>query len=663
MIHVSHGWQAVLSQVTERAARTPGAGPLCRLCATPPKVVGRIVRVSTAGVAGVGRRAWHVDCGRRSAMTPTGTVAPLAEPVAPAEAGTIVDVLRYRARCSPAAHAYTFLTDGEEDERRITYGQLERRARAVAAELQTLGMTGERAMLLFAPGLDYVVGFYACLLARVVAVPAYPPEPMRLERTLPRLQKIVADARAACVLTTSDLLPARDAIGTLAPELASLTWVAGDAVSDQEALRWRPCEVSGDDIAFLQYTSGSTGDPKGVMVTHGNLVHNVQAQMESAGLSRDPSHPVVSWLPPYHDMGLIGGIICPLFTGVPSVLMSPVHFLRRPLRWLQALSRHRAQASPAPNFAYDLCVRKVPEAQRAGLDLSSWRSALNGAETVRADTIERFVEAYGPYGFRREAFFPCYGLAEGTLIVSGIPATEAPRFRRLDRHALERGVARAPSLETVATRTLVGCGPPVGGQEVSIVDPETRRECGPGEIGEIWVVGPSVARGYWERPTESAATFGAHRADGAGPFLRTGDLGFFDDGQLYIAGRLKDLIIIRGRNLAPDDVERVVEQAHPAVRVGCGAAFTVEDDAGEHLVVACEAAPGDAGPAAVVDAIRDAVAATFGLALHAVCLLEPRTVPKTSSGKIQRHACRRGFLAGSLSATWNWSQHEGSAIS
>ena len=563
------------------------------------------------------------------------------------KAQTLSDLLRLRALHQPDRRAYTFLSDGETKEVHLTYGELDLQARAVAARLQALASPGERALLLYPPGLQYAAAFFGCLYAGIVAVPVYPPRPNRPD---PRFLAILSDARARVVLTTSAILPNAE---RLLQGDAPVLWLATDGLNGDSAARWRDPGVGPDDLAFLQYTSGSTSSPKGVRVAHGNLLHNEALIGRAFGMT--PESVVVGWLPLYHDMGLIGNLLQPLAAGCPCVLMSPVDFLQKPLRWLQAISRYGGTVSGGPNFAYDLCVRKIGPAEKEGLDLSRWQVAFNGAEPVRAETLDRFASAFAPCGFRREALFPCYGLAEATLFVTGAGRGEPPVVSRFA--AEELGHNRAA--HAADGRALVSSGravPAPEGQDVAIVDPETRRRRGPGEVGEIWIAGPSVARGYWSRPEATEATFRAFTEDGEGPFLRTGDLGFLDGAELYVTGRAKDLIIVRGRNLYPQDVELTVEKSHPALRPGCGAAFSVEMKGEERLVVVQEVRRDarSTDPAEVIGAIRRAVAEENEAPLEAIVLIRTASLPKTSSGKVRRQATREAFLTGGLAVVAAW---------
>jgi amino acid adenylation domain-containing protein len=568
-----------------------------------------------------------------------------------------VAALRRRAVADPGRWACSFLADGERDEQRLSYGGLDLRARAVAARLQALDLTGERVLLLFPAGLEYAAALLGCFYAGAVAVPSYPPTG---SRGAPRLAAILADCAARCVLTTAALRPAVEALGTAAVILeigGGADAEAAVAVADT----WRDPGVRPETLALLQYTSGSTSTPKGVMISHGNLAANQAMIGETFGTSEDSV--VVSWLPLYHDMGLIGGLLHPLWRGAHCVLLSPLHFLQRPRRWPEAIARFGADVSGGPNFAYELCARKIKPGEVAALDLSRWRVAFNGAEPVRAEVLDRFAQVFAPSGFRASSFFPCYGLAEATLLVSGGRALGAnTSWANLSTAALAAGRVEPVEASEDGARRLVGCGPAATGLDVRVVAPETRTPCPADAVGEIWVAGASVAAGYWDllgnRPETTAETFGAYLDGGEGPYLRTGDLGFFLDGALYVAGRIKDLILIRGRNLHPQDVEWTVERSHPAVRAGGGAAFSVDADGEERLVVVQEVGlRGEAGldeVAAVAETIRRAVAEEHEVRLWALVLVKPGEVPKTTSGKLQRRACRDLFLSGGLHALGTW---------
>lgn len=569
---------------------------------------------------------------------------------------TLVELLRHRARCQPDDIAYTLLLDGEQQQLDLSYRELDRRARAIAAWLETHGLSGEKALLLYPAGAEFIAAFFGCLYAGVVAVPVYPP---RRNRSLMRIQAISDDADAKVALTTEAVLQRVEPIIGETPHLKALCWLATSDVPLELADEWTPPNVDGDTLAFLQYTSGSTGTPKGVMLTHANLVHN--SALIAYAFEHTRSGSGVFWLPSYHDMGLIGGILQPMYVGRPNVLMSPMSFLQKPYRWLSAISRFRGTTSGGPNFAYDLCVERIPPEQRRTLDLSCWKVAFNGAEPVRAETIDRFCEAFGPCGFRREAFYPCYGLAEATLIVSGGMAERPPVIRAFDGHAISQGrVVDADAAQGNAYRA-VGCGGNLPDQQIVIADPQTDCVCPADRIGEIWVRGPSIAQGYLNQPEATERTFGAYLRDtGEGPFLRTGDLGFLRDGELFVTGRIKDLLIVRGVNYYPQDIEETVQRSHSRLRRDCGAAFAIDVDGKQELVIVQELERHRfADFQEIFAAIRRAVAREHDLHPYAIALLKAGSIPKTSSNKIQRHACRQGYLEGSLEIVGQWNAREG----
>ncbi len=552
---------------------------------------------------------------------------------------TLFHLLRERVD-SRLAVGFRFLEEGDPDGPTTCWNwrELDRRARMIAGRLQALGYAGERALMLFPPGLDFVAGFFGCVYAGVIAVPAYPPDPTRLASTLPRLQSIVRDARPALLLTTSMIEALAGGLGSLAPELAVLESVAVDAADSTWSDDWRPPALVGDDLAFLQYTSGSTGSPKGVMVSHANLLAN-QRMIAAAYRVDEPS--CVSWLPPFHDMGLIGTILGPIYQDGPATLFSPLDFLKRPLRWMQAISRFRGTISGAPDFAYALCARKATPADVAALDLRCWRLAFSGAEPVRVETLRNFSRVFADAGFSARSFFPTFGLAEATLLVTGGYGDGATSVA-CEPAALERGRVVAGG-----SREVAGCGTPALDTEVAIL----RADGSPAdadEVGEIAVRGPGVACGYWDRPTESAEVFAWRSSDGR-TWLRTGDLGFLYEGALHVTGRSKDLIILRGRNHYPQDIEATVTSAHVGIRPGCVAAFAIPTTTGaEGLGLVAEVQPG-AEPTAIATAIRDAVARTHELRVDSVTLIPAQTLAKTSSGKLQRQATRQAWLEGRLS--------------
>lgn len=573
----------------------------------------------------------------------------------PAGPATLVDLLRQRAECQADDRAYTFLVDGESEEVNLTYGELDRQARAIGAWLESQDLKGQRALLLYPPGLDFIATLFGCHYADVVAVPAYPP---RMNRAPSRIQAIAADAGATVALTTDAVLERVRPLIDQTSDLKGLRWLSTDRTAhgaDQGYERqWQRPQITGDTLALLQYTSGSTGSPKGVMLSHSNLLHN--SALIAYAFEHTRSASGVFWLPSYHDMGLVGGILQPLYLGRPNVLMSPAAFLQKPFRWLQAISRYRGTTSGGPNFAFDLCVRKITPNQRATLDLSSWTVAFSGAEPVRAETLERFAETFAPCGFRPEAFYPCYGLAEATLLVSGGYKTATPIVRWFDGKLLEADRVVPITAGEGGARALVGCGQTMPDQQIVVTDPNRLTRMPAGRVGEVWVSGPSVAQGYWQRNDETEQTFRAYLQDtGEGPFLRTGDLGFMHDGELFVTGRLKDLVIVRGCNHYPQDIEATAAKSHPGVRAGWGAAFTVEEGPEQKLVIIVEVERRQRVEAAqAIGAIRRDVARAHDLVVDSIVLVRAGSIPKTSSGKIQRHACRDAFLDRSLEVVAEW---------
>lgn len=562
---------------------------------------------------------------------------------------SLIDILRWRAENQPDKLSYRFLKDGEYDEVSITYHKLDQRARSIGAMLQASTKAGDRAILLFPAGLDFIAAYFGCLYAKVIAIPAYPPHHARLEKSLPVILRIAADAKPSVALMASSLYDAIVSRNEFRAGFGNMKLLVTDKGELEDWIeKWQQPGIEKDDIAFLQYTSGSTSSPKGVMVTHTNLLHNLGSIEKSMGLT-DKSQ-TVFWLPPYHDMGLIGGILQPLYTGFPVTLMSHLMFLQRPIRWLQAISRFHGTTSGAPNFAYDLCVRKIKPEQREQLDLSTWEVAFNGAEPVSHKTLDKFTDYFAPCGFRREAFSPCYGLAEATLMVVCSPKGRSPIMHNLVKSGLkENRVIFSPKM-TEDTQILVGCGKKQGRQKIRIVNLETLKRCLPDEIGEIWVSSPSVASGYWNNPLTTTWVFGAYLSDSEeGPFLRTGDRGFLDKGELYITGRLKNLIIIDGKNFYPHDIEKTVEQAHPGILPNGCAVFSIQDPGNEGVVVVAEIQHRFfVNSAEVIKAIRASVAENHGLAIFDIKLTQAGSISRTTSGKIRHFLCKNNYLAGTF---------------
>lgn len=606
------------------------------------------------------------------------------------ECSNMVELLRTRALDHGGRRAFTFLGDGETETDSLTYTELDIRVRALATLLQEQRMSGERVVLLHPPGLDFVIAFFGCMFAGAIAVPAYPP---KHNRNLSRLSSIISDAQPSMALTTTPVLARLESTIKQNIDLSSMRWLATDVLDTSAAQRWREPKITGKSLAFLQYTSGSTASPKGVMVSHENILHTT-ADIRH-GLDHRPDSVMVTWLPAFHDLGLIEGILQPTITGFPSIMMPPSAFVQQPVRWLRAITRYRGTYSAGPNFAYDLCIKKTTPEQRETLDLSTWDVAVTAAEPVNKETMEDFYEAFASCGFRWRAFCPSYGLAEATLKVSTSKKQSGPVFCTVEAATLEQNklievlgndTAQIPEQNRQSTRTIVGCGNAESVKFktiVTIAHPETMEQCLPDQVGEIWVSSPGVAQGYWNKPEETTKTFQAYLADtGEGPFLRTGDLGFLKDGELYITGRLKDLIIIEGRNHYPQDIEKTVEDAHPAIHAGCIAAFSVITDGKERLIVAAEVNRNyrpllDSPTGELIVAregvqmldtkkllkhVRAAVAEEHDILLSELVLLKLGTLHKTSSGKIQRQACRADYLNQTLELWSNSYRSSGSLV-
>jgi acyl-CoA synthetase (AMP-forming)/AMP-acid ligase II len=597
---------------------------------------------------------------------------------------SLVDILTKRAFYQPDQIAYRFLSNGETEPIQLTYRELDQKARSLAILLQNLGLVGKPVLLMYPPGLEFISAFFGCLYGGVIAVPVCAP---RRNQSMERILAIIKDARVTDVLTTTSLWQNLEQGFQQTTELSSLRWLATDNLAGNFSLERRNRDryqhskteyqglerrqshlgapsvrellesseqlplIEANALAFLQYTSGSTGTPKGVMVSHGNLLDNCTSIYQAFQHSSESQG--VIWLPLYHDMGLIGGVLQPLYGGFPVTLMSPVDFLQKPLRWLEAISQQQATTSGGPNFAYDLCVRKITDEQKAQLDLSSWQVAFTGAEPVRRETLERFAQAFKQCGFRREAFYPCYGMAEATLFVTGGIKSQAPAIAWVEEEALKENRVIPASLGQPGKQVLVGAGKVWGNQEIRLVNPETLTQCQANQVGEIWIKGASVAQGYWNQPRKTAEIFRAYLKDtGEGPFLRTGDLGFLrPDGELFITGRLKDVMIFRGRNHYPQDIELTVEQSHPCLRASHGAAFSVEVNGEDKLVIVQEVERSYLRRLNVKQVIGDiyqALSSQHGLQVHEVVLIKTGTIPKTSSAKIQRYLCRAKFLEGKL---------------
>jgi len=544
---------------------------------------------------------------------------------------SLAHVLHHHALTIPGKIALRFLERGEGEGTCLTFGDLDRQARALAARLVDLGARGRTVLLVYPPGLPFILGFCACLYAGAIAVPTPFITP---SRSAPRIAAIAADARPCLVLTCAALAADTTLRGAFPTGLSAIPWLVTDGTGHGDATDGLPPALSPADPAFLQYTSGSTADPRGVVVTHGNLLANME--MIRIAFGHDAETCMVSWLPLFHDMGLVGGLLQPLYLGARAVLMSPMDFIQRPVRWLQAIARHGATTSGGPNFAYALCADRIRPDQLRDLDLRSWRVAFCGAEPVRADDLRRFADVLAPAGFDRKALFPCYGMAEATLFVSGGPVGS--------------GLACIPAGADGTERVICGAG--AEGQVLAIVDPATRRRLPEGQVGEIWVAGAHVGAGYWQQPDPSRATFTARLADTpeAGPFLRTGDLGLMQGRELAILGRLKEVVIIRGVKHHPEDIEAAACRAHPAL-AATAAAFAVERDGSEGLIVLQEVKRGhvaDPELERAAQAVSAVICEQFGIRPADVVLVRPGSLPRTTSNKLRRSACRAAYLAEEL---------------
>ncbi len=573
----------------------------------------------------------------------------------------LVELLQQRAIAKPNDIAYKFLSNGTTEAGSLTYQELDRRAKAIASRLQSLVKPGARALLVYPyhEGLEFIAAFMGCLYARVIAVTKNPP---RRGNAIAELTQRVKLSGATVLLSTKEFL---DLVET---EVAKNNHIAGNfkffprLATDRIDLSlendWQSVKIAPDTIAFLQYTSGSTGTPKGVMVTHRNILHNEETIRQ--GFNHDESTIVVGWLPMFHDMGLIGNILQPLYLGTPSILMSPVSLTQQPFDWLKAISHYQATTSGGPNFAYDLlCLKATPE-KLAGLDLSNWKVAFSGAETVRGETIDRFSHIFANCGFNKSAFYPCYGMAEATLFITGGLQHEEPIIKYVDGAALEKNQVLEIAEETSGSKAIVGCGRQWLDMEVLIVNPETLTPCKPHEVGEIWVLGSGIGKGYWEQKQETKDTFqGLLKGTKSPEYLRTGDLGFLQNGELYITGRLKEVMIFWGRYRYPQHVEETVQKSHPALRKNAGAAFAIDKDGAEKLVIVQEVERSylrSLNLEEIVTAICQSIGEVHEVEVYAIALLKTGSIPKTSSGKIQRRGCSKKFLEGDLNIVAQWQQ-------
>ncbi|QMT61114.1 fatty acyl-AMP ligase [Legionella sp. PC997] len=565
---------------------------------------------------------------------------------------SLVDAVRYRALHTPEKMSCTFLNRNLEEP--MTFGELDERARAIAAHLQQHGAKpGDRILLLFSPGLPLIQAFFGCLYAGCIAVPIYPPAQAKL---VDKAHRIIQNAQPVFVIMTADHLvkfASIDQKGT--PHLDKVPCLAIDNIESPLSPFWQPPLIREHDIAFLQYTSGSTMHPKGVMVTHRNLLDNIHKIYTAFQLNTETIS--FSWLPPHHDMGLIGYILTPIYAAVPAYLMSPFSFLQNPLSWLQNISKYRATISGSPNFAYDYCVKRIKEEKKQGLDLSCWQIASNGAEPIRKETLEHFYHAFKDYGFHKEAFFPCYGLAEATLLVTG--ATPGTPYRALalcKKQYQDHRVHFAPK-ESSQSHSLISCGRFM--QTVKIVDPDTRTLCNNDQIGEIWVHSASVAQGYWQQDEETQHTFHGEIVNDPTNqlYLRTGDLGFVHEGELYVTGRIKDLIILYGKNHYPQDIEYTLLHSQVDVFLGKCAAFVIQREHEYELTVMCEVknrCMSSEEHDDLFNTIFELIYQTHQLEIHNIILIPLKAMPHTTSGKVRRNFCRKHLLDKTLPIIASW---------
>ncbi|MGC9524447.1 MAG: fatty acyl-AMP ligase [Limnospira sp.] len=567
------------------------------------------------------------------------------------EFSTLVDLLHYRSHHQPHDLAYIFLKNGETELPPLTYQELDQKAKAIALELNALIPPGSRALMVYPyeAGLEFITAFFGCLYAGVVAVPIHPP---RNRRNFYDVRSCIESCQAQMALTVqSQLSNFKNQLGSN----SDLIWLATNTLSTATTSQLTQPKINPDTLAFLQYTSGSTGKPKGVMIAHDCILNNQKILKLAFRHGEDAIG--VSWLPLFHDMGLIGTVFQALYLGRPCILMSPIAFIQKPIRWLQAISRYRATTSGGPNFAYDLLCNQVTKEQKRKLDLSSWDVAFNGAETVRPQTLERFAKTFSECGFCYESFYPCYGMAEATLFITGGEKDKPPTVRHIDQATLRDNRVIFTDV-CPGSQSIVSCGQPRLNTTVKIVDPHSLTECPEGRVGEIWIDGPGVAKGYWNLPEQTRQTFQAALADtGQFPFLRTRDLGFIHRGELFVTGRLQEVLVFWGINHYPQNLEETIQDCHPALKVNGGAAFSVELDGENRLVIAHEVDRDyrhNLDVDAVVQAVRWRVFEQHMVDVYGLVFVKPGALPRTSSGKIRRLACREMFLRGDLDSIAEW---------
>jgi len=576
--------------------------------------------------------------------------------IEPKEFKTLPDILRRRAEIQKDELLYTFLADGENEKDKYSYQKLDHQAKAIAAEIQKVAKKGDRVLMLYPAGMEYIASLYGCFYSGAIAIPAYPP---RRNRNFFRIQSIINNSGATIAMTTKSIYNLIDRNFADEESLKNIKWIIFEDIDLENAKGWLNPNLIPDDLAILQYTSGSTGTPKGVMVSHGNVMANSEF-IRIAFEYKQHNSLAVSWLPSFHDMGLIGCTFQSLYAGYPTVFMPPVAFLQKPENWFKAVTKYKGTSIGAPNFSYDYCTEKISEEELINYDLSNLDNVFCGAEPIRKETFVNFTEKFKTSGFLKNAFYPCYGLAEGTLIVTGGNNSEEPKYINIDSSTLEKNKIKILEKETENSQSFVSCGHAWTDTKVVLVNPETFEKCKVDEVGEIWVQGSSVCKGYWNNPEETERTFNAYLKDGkTGPFLRTGDLGFFVDDNLYITGRIKDLIIIRGVNHYPNDIEHSIEKCHEALRPNSNAAFSVDINNEERLVIVQELERTymrNLNSEEVFENIRKQISIEFDLQIYAIVLIKTGSIFKTSSGKIQRRACKKAFLENSLNEIASWKQ-------
>lgn len=552
---------------------------------------------------------------------------------------TLVDLLLDRARTSPE-HGLIYLADGETQEVQLSHQALHEQARLLAAQLQQRFNPGDRAILLFGEGIDIIPAFFGVLYAGLVAVPLIPPRPGQPSDDLVAL---MSDAQPSVLLTTMGFGDYLKPMLHASSVAGDLPMVFTDAPAPDRMPDWSPPAITGESLAALLYTSGSTSLPRGVMMTHGYLLRRLGGLADLLA-AVDTSGATVNWLPLQHLMGLFGSVLQPMYMEIQAVVLPTSKVIERPVRWLQAMTRFRAGSSGAPNFAFQMCMDRVEPHDRQDLDLSGWKIAVLSTEAIRIETLDQFAQTYAPFGFKRSAYYMAYGLSEGAGTFDVQSGAPKPITISVDAEALEQGQVRVTPVGS--GRVLVGCGQPMPDQQIVIVDPETSQLRGNDQIGEIWIRGSQVADGYWHQPEATALTFQAHLSSGEGPYLRSGDLGFFHDRELYIAGRLKEMLIVRGKNLYAVDLERAAETAHPALLSASSAAFSIPVDGEEQLVLVHEVRPDHPGldVEEVASAVRRLIGERHLLPVHSVVLVEAGSIPRTETGKIRRLHARTLFL-------------------